>query len=212
MSAYLPVRRKPRAGAVAIGGPMISEAALFSTAVLFASLGREITMSSIELFERWFGRSIEKLAELPNGDGAFAALMISLPLYDRFIHAKLKLEGRPATDAFVQGEIEADLGLTDHQRRVFWAMFRNGFMHQGMAKDGKTKWVISHVYGALPVFRTIAGQEVICLDPWKFTDRVLAKFRADHRLITASESFPWPGIFILPSEFTFDNDNENDLA
>ena len=100
-------------------------------------------MSSIELFERWFGRSIEKLAELPNGDGAFAALMIALPLYDCFIHAKLKLEGRPTTDAIVQNEMGADLGLTDYQRQVFWDVFRNGFMHQEWPKKAKRSgWLV----------------------------------------------------------------------
>lgn len=159
---------------------------------------------AIDLFERWFGRSVDKLRELPNGDGAFAALMIAIPLYERYIIAKLKLAGSATGEAEVQVAVGTDLGLEDWQRRIFWQMFRVGFMHQAMVMDGKTKWMVSHEFGETPEFKTIAGVNYICFDPWKFTDRVLAQFRADHRLITASESFPLAGIFALPAEITRD--------
>ena len=162
-------------------------------------------MTDALLFERWFGCSIDKLRELPTGDGAFAALMIAIPLYERYIIAKLKLAGDPTEDPNVQYAIGNDLRLDERQRRVFWDTFRNGFMHQGMAKGGKTKWMISHIFGEVPEFRTFAGEEYICLDPWKFADRVLAQFRADHRLITASESFPWAGVSFVPHELIQSN-------
>lgn len=158
-------------------------------------------MNASELFERWFGRSIEKLRELPNGDGAFAALMIAIPLYERFIIASLKGSGSPTKEADIQKAVGDDLGLDDGQRRVFWEMFRNGFMHQAMAKDGKTKWMVSSEFGELPEFKTIGGVAYICLNPWKFADRVLRKFRSDPKLITASESFPLATIFQLPPNF-----------
>jgi hypothetical protein len=41
--------------------------------------------SPTERFNGWFVKSIEKLRELPEGDGAFAAMMIALPLYERRI-------------------------------------------------------------------------------------------------------------------------------
>ncbi|VTS06827.1 hypothetical protein [Tuwongella immobilis] len=154
---------------------------------------------AIDLFERWFGHSIDKLRDLPNGDGAFAALMIAIPLYERYIIAKLKLEGTATGEAEVQEAVGKDLGLEDWQRRIFWQMFRVGFMHQAMVMDGKTKWMVSHVFGDVPEFKSIAGVNYICFDPWKFTDRVLSKYRADHRLITASESFPLASIFAFPA-------------
>jgi len=157
-------------------------------------------MAPIELFERWFGRPVEKLRELPTGDGAFAALMIGIPLYERYIVAKLKLEGKPTSPDHVKLEMGTDLKLQDRGRIIFWDMFRNGFMHQGMARDGKIKWMASHQYGELPEFKNIRGITCVCFDPWKFTDRVLNAFRADHRLITASESFPLAGIVLLPAE------------
>ena len=159
-------------------------------------------MTPIELFERWYGRAIDKLRELPSKDGAFAALMIALPLYERYIIAKLKLDGKTTTDDEVKQEICSDLSLLDHERRIFWEMFRNGFTHQAMAMDGKTKWMVSHKFTELPEFKTIQGIRCVCFDPWKFTDRVLNKFRADSRLITESESFPWASVFAMPAELS----------
>jgi hypothetical protein len=151
--------------------------------------------SSIERFDGWFVKPIEKLKELPEGDGAFAAMMVALPLYERYINAQLKLNGKLTGEEDIRDEIAADLQLSNHQRSIFWDIFRVGFMHQGMAKAGKTKWMVSHTFGELPEFKTVDGHNYVCLDPWKFADRVLDKFRKDSRLITASDSFPLADVF-----------------
>src|SRR5665213_2816205 len=98
----------------------------------------KLNATPMERFQGWFVRAIEKLDELPEGDGAFAALMIVLPLYERYVVAKLKLAGKGASDAEKQAEMSSDLGLKDGQRRTFWAIFRVGFTHQGMGKAGPT--------------------------------------------------------------------------
>jgi hypothetical protein len=148
-------------------------------------------------FTGWYVRPIEKLKELPEGDGAFAALMIALPLYERYIIAKLKLSGKSTDPDHITREIGADLKLDEGQRRVFWAMFRTGFMHQGMTMAGKTQWLVSHKFGELPEFRTFQGRSCLCVDPWKFADRVLNAFLQDPRLITASESFPLANLIAI---------------
>ncbi|MCH8493430.1 MAG: hypothetical protein LAT53_09385 [Idiomarina sp.] len=122
-------------------------------------------MNAIDRFERWFGNSIKQLQELSTKDGAAATLMISIPLYERFVIAKLKQDGNPADEATMRAEIGSDLNLDNGHRRVFLEMFRNGFTHQRMAKDGKAKWMVSHVFGATPEFKTIVGGQHICLDP-----------------------------------------------
>ena len=126
--------------------------------------------------------------------------MIAIPLYERYIVGKLKLEGRPTGLTEVKDAMGADLNLHGRDRSIFWDMFRNGFMHQAMARDGNTKWMVSDQFGELPEFRNIHGVTCVCFDPWKFTDRVLHAFRADHRLVIASESFPLASIFALPTE------------
>jgi len=166
---------------------------------------RRVHMTAIDLFERWFGKAIDKLRELPEGDGALAALMISIPLYERFVVAKLTLDGKKADDVSIQREIGDDLDMNDGQRRVFWEMFRNGFMHEAMAKGGKTKWMIRHDFAPTPKFTTVDGIQYVCFDPWKFSERVIEKFRKDPRLITASESFPFASIFSLPPDIVSDN-------
>jgi hypothetical protein len=153
--------------------------------------------SPTERFNGWFVRSIEKLKELPEGDGAFAAMIIVLPLYERYIIARLKLDDRSSAPEDIAREIGNDLKLDEGQRSVFWAMFRTGFMHQAMIQAGRTQWLVSHEFGALPEFRTLSGQSCLCIDPWKFADRVLNAFTNDPRLITASESFPLADVFAV---------------
>ncbi len=153
--------------------------------------------SSIERFDGWFVKPIEKLEELPEGDGAFAALMITLPLYERYIDAKLKLAGKDRTPENKEEEAGKDLGLEDQQRRIFWSIFRIGFMHQAMGTFGNTMWLVDDSIGDLPEFRDIGSHSYVCLNPWKFAKRLFAKYRDDHRLIDASVSFPLADVFSL---------------
>lgn len=153
--------------------------------------------SPLERFEGWYARAIDKLAELPEGDGAFACLMIALPLYERYTVAKLKLAGSPTGLEEVKNEMTHDLGIDRSQLSRFWSAYRDGFAHQGMGQDGKTKYVVSDLYGELPTFQLVNGRDSICLNPWKFAQRVLDKYRADPRLITASESFPLATVFVI---------------
>ena len=156
-------------------------------------------------FRRWFVAPISKLKELSDGDGAFAALMIAMPLYERFIVASLKLAGTAAETEGMKAAINQDLGLNDAQRKRFWAIFRDGFMHQGMGQAGKTQWQVSHVYGERPVFKTFDGVDTVSLDPWKFAERVLNEFVQRPELIVASESFPFAEIFLIPPDELHDH-------
>lgn len=154
--------------------------------------------SPLDRFNGWYVSAVAKLRELPEGDGAFAALMIALPLYERLVIARLKIAGSATGEAEIRQAISADLGLSDQDRSTFWQMFRTGFMHQGMVASGKTRWLVSHRFGELPEFRDMdAGGRCVCIDPWKFADRVFGAFQADPRLITASESFPLADVFAL---------------
>lgn len=115
-----------------------------------------------ERFNGWYVRAVQKLKELPEGDGAFAALMIALPLYERLIKARLKLAGESTADEDVASAIAEDLGLKGADRSVFWSAFRIGFMHQAMGKAGRTPWLVSGGFGAVPEFREIEGKRCVC--------------------------------------------------
>ena len=154
--------------------------------------------SAIERFDGWFVKPIEKLEELPEGDGAFAALMITLPLYERYIDAKLKLAGKGRTPENKEEEAGKDLGLEVQQSEDFLEqILRIGFMHQAMGTFGDTMWLVDDSIGDLPEFRRYGGHSYVCLNPWKFAKRLFAKYKDDHRLVDASDSFPLADVFSL---------------
>jgi hypothetical protein len=104
--------------------------------------------------------------------------MAVLPLYERAIISRLKLRGDDTTVEAIKAEVEADLQVDPGIRAMFWAIFRNGFMHQGMGLDGATKWRISADYTHSPQLVSKDGVNYICIDPWKFADHVLGLFLA----------------------------------
>ena len=124
--------------------------------------------------------------------------MIALPLYERYIIAKLKLDGKSANKETISEEMSTDLQISAEEQNVFWDLFRNGFAHQAMPKAGKTDWLTSSEFTEFPEFRNTKGNNYICIDPWKFADRVLNMFMEDQRTITASDSFPLASISLLP--------------
>jgi hypothetical protein len=148
-----------------------------------------------ELFERWFQAPSALLRELPNGDGGFAVFMISIPLFERAIKGRLKLQGLPASNEAFDQEVMKDMGISKEVCSKFIAIFRNGFMHQAMGQDGRTKWLFSGSFSDIPEIQSHSGTDYLCIDPWKFSDRTLQYYKADPKLITVSESYPFADIF-----------------
>lgn len=178
--------------------------------------------SPLDLFIRWFVVPISSLKILPHGDGGFAAIFISVPLYERALHAALKLDGLSTKEQRIYEELKAendklscpqklgddkiklnskvcgDLLITEETRRIFWSVFRTGMMHQGMPRTGKKGeygWAFNASFSAFPEIRGQDQDRSICIDPWKFTDHVIRKFVNRSELITASDSFPFAQIF-----------------
>jgi hypothetical protein len=155
----------------------------------------ELTPTPLEQFEGRYARPIDKLAELPDGNGAHAALMIALPLYERYLVARLRLDGRPPSDAGKRDEVARDLGLDPAEGSKLWAVLRDGFGHHPMGRDGRARWSVGDAHGEVPEVRSGTGPDVVCVDPWKFARRVLSKYRDDPRLITAADGFPLADVF-----------------
>lgn len=152
-------------------------------------------MCDRDRFTRWFANPVAKLKELPNGDGGFAALMIALPLYERFLAARLEMTGGPARKQAIRGEMAKDLCLTRQQVEMFLKVFRHGFMHRGMGQPKEANWMTSCEFTAKPEFRVYDGKTCICLDPWKFADRVLKEFFNCPSLIDGCKDSPLARIF-----------------
>lgn len=157
-------------------------------------------MDSLEDFKKWFVVPIAEIKKLPNGDGGFVAFIVAIVLYERLIKAKLKSRNVEQTDENVRAEASRDLKLSLGQTTVFWDMFRNGLLHQGMPKAGKTNYAFQDSYSAFPVFKPSNGHETICINPWKFAERIIAEFVNNPQLINSTNAYPFPYIGPLPLE------------
>jgi hypothetical protein len=144
-----------------------------------------------ERFEGWFARPIEKLRELPEGDGGFLALSAALFLCERYYRTKTKThEGQEDNESFKKTAAN-DLGLSLEDFKVFWNVYRLGIQHQGMPRkftDKRTKvtyrWRIDGRFSAIPEIRKIDEcTSEIRLDPWKFAERIIEKFRSEPNVL-----------------------------
>jgi hypothetical protein len=153
---------------------------------------------AINKFRIWYIEPVEKLKELPNGNGGFVAFMVGIALYERLIIADLSLKGKKTDVPSIQQAMMIDLKLTEKQQHIFWDVFRNGLFHQAMPKSGKTGYWFRHTFSGYPEFIEENERTIICIDPWEFTDRVINAFLSDPKLIIESESYPLPSIIPIP--------------
>jgi hypothetical protein len=156
-------------------------------------------MNSEVLFYRWFVAPVNILRQLPHGDGAIGAFMITLPLVERAATARLQLRDEETKKDNIKKEVSIILGFSEEESRersIFWNMFRDGLLHLGMPfADGPTKWLFHGGFGALPEFVEENGIRYFRLDPFKFADYILSLYWQDPRMITQSTSSPFGDIF-----------------
>jgi hypothetical protein len=81
------------------------------------------------LFDRWVVVPFSVLRQLPDGDGAFAALAMGFGLYERFIDSKIHNRGdKPCPERRYE---EAAKDFEDRVKaedfKSFWDMYRVGF-------------------------------------------------------------------------------------
>lgn len=149
---------------------------------------------ALDKFKLWYVEPVEKLKELSDGAGGFVAFIVGLTLYERLIYSKLKLIGHKTSSEDFDEAMNEDLKLTDYQRKVFWDMFRNGLLHKAMPKLGKTGYRFHDCFTGYPQFVNEKGYELIHINPWKFTDRVLNEFSENPKLILIAKEYPLPFI------------------
>ncbi len=153
-------------------------------------------------FDRWFTRVFAALRQLPEGDGAIAALSIALYLYERYAVAKLEAGGRKADWAGKLLQLAADFGITSDEADAFWNVFRNGLLHQGMpvqlqGRSRLPKWLIAEGYSRT-IELTTDTPPVLRVEPWKFVQRVIELWQGDITLLSANKSFPLAEIYPTP--------------
>ena len=155
------------------------------------------------LYERWVLAVIPKLRELPDGDGAFAALSIAFGLYERFIDSKLSKEKVKATPENFNEEAAKDMGLQDDGADVvsrFWNGFRLGMQHAFqpkayIEKEGRGNrwgWEIAEGSGYEFYPRIIRKESdlfIVKIDPWKFLSHVLKRWEENSELMNQLSEF-----------------------
>jgi hypothetical protein len=151
------------------------------------------------LFTRWYIQPLEKLKEIPNGDGAFVALTICCILYERYVVAVITRAGAKVTDEARQEQLTVDFETDKDTADAFWDIMRNGLAHEAMPKQkqhGKPMpgWRFTHNFPNPMELANENGTPILLVQPWRFMDKVLSLWRDNTHLLDLSSSFPWGSI------------------
>jgi len=148
-----------------------------------------------ERFEGWFVRPIEKLKEIPEGDGGFLALACALFLCERYYRALTKTHYGRGEDKPFKVAAAKDFGLTPEEFNCFWMVYRNGVLHQGIPRryvdSNKVEyvWHIDDTFGAIPEFYKINANKVeIRLNVWKFANPSVFRMAMTHSFAEVRET------------------------
>ena len=141
-------------------------------------------MNNLEKFTRWFVVPVAKLKEMPNGDGAFVAMSVGCGLCERYSRILAGSQDDWEDKEFLMKAAD-EMGVDHNIFSDFWDVYRNGLQHQMSPKwrkgSGKLRkpylWSICGNYSEIPqIGKTEEGKDVICIDPWKFTEYWISKF------------------------------------
>lgn len=150
-------------------------------------------------FEKWFGAPLDKLEEIPEGDGAFAAMSTCWGLYERFLStlSKEEKQARKMRDFEVS---------TAEQANDIWNMCRDGLAHSAMffvkreprgKKKTKVKYMSYEINGNFTrafEFDT-KNPNLLMINPWLFKKLVVSIYRSNYQLLVKNEGAPMPTAF-----------------
>jgi hypothetical protein len=153
-----------------------------------------------EKFDRWVIQPIGVLRKLGQGDGAFAALGIACGLYERFVKASLHKAGTKGTPEAFRKFAAADLGCSEDAVDRFWNGYRLGLQHafhpkNYVEKEGKGDrwgWQIAEGAGYQKqpeIIKIAEAHFVVRIDPWKFVEHVVTRWRENFGLIDELQEF-----------------------
>ena len=151
-------------------------------------------------FERWVVAPIDRLRQLPQGDGAFAALSICCGLFERLIDSFLSRDKVKATPEAFWEAAARDLGCSEEAMRRFWNGFRLGMQHAFQPKayvedrglGNRWGWDMAEAEG-YHHFPEILQKDpktfTVRIDPWKFVDHVLERWRQNPEVMNQLSEF-----------------------
>jgi hypothetical protein len=146
------------------------------------------------LFDRWVIVPFAALRQLPNGDGAFAALAMGFGLYERFITSSIHSRGGDIDkERYTEGSSDFDRAVSADDFKAFWEMYRIGVQHYfhpkhfTKSKDGtRWGWDISEQkgYAAFPkVTQPESDLFIITIDPWAFVEHTIRRWHEHPELL-----------------------------
>lgn len=148
-----------------------------------------VQVSPEDRFRIWYIEPLEKLESIPRGNGAILALTVIMPLYER-VYRFEKSKNHPNTNNRNKWVMN-DLNLnSEDEAKFFWNVFRDGLCHTGSFFEQSDKpWTLPKIgldvtYPALPTFtKTNTGEDAIILNPWKFVQHILKKYKGNKELL-----------------------------
>jgi hypothetical protein len=159
--------------------------------------------SHMERFDGWFVKPIEKLKELPEGDGGFLALSAALFLCERYYRAFTETLYEKKDDETFKIAAAKDLGLSLEDFNCFWIVYRNGVQHQGtpmkkyIDKKNQLKYFfhIDDKFNEIPeIYKINAYKREIRLNVWKFADLIIKKFKTNPAVFQKAISNTFPEV------------------
>jgi len=155
----------------------------------------------MERFDGWFVKPIEKLKELPEGDGGFLALSAALFLCERYYRASTDTLSDKRDDETFKIAAAKDLELSPDDFKLFWIVYRHGIQHQGTPQKyidkNKMKyiWQIADEFNGIPeIYKINAYKREIRLSVWKFANLIINKFRNNPSVFQKAVSHTFPEV------------------
>ena len=172
-------------------------------------------MNSEESFNQWFVIPIRWLQAVPNNDGSFVALAVSLFLYERYATIMLKQKGIKATEKNIPKQVVVDFDVDKDTAESFWNVMRNGILHQGMPKQLEQgervflDWIFHHNEVDHPIeIIEVGGKRLLSVQPWMVVNKVIALWTANLHLLDQNQSFGWAQVFNFKLQITEKTDGE----
>jgi len=163
-----------------------------------------------ERVQRWFLAPVNSLATLDNDDGAFAALSISMSLYERLIHSQMHSQNPPANPSDFDSFAANDLGISSFTFDKFWGMYRFGIQHffqpfQFESEGAQYCWAMCPSDKAVPELGFCVDRSDLCsvhINPWEFAKLVGQKILKNPQLL--NELFEYPAGKVTPTKFSYE--------
>ena len=155
--------------------------------------------TDMQKFTRWYDNTIRGLSLHPSGDGAFVALSVGFLLFERYYRI---ITVTQHVDNFNVGRDRGadDMDVNRTFFRIFWKTYRHGLMHQGtpqIVSEGGIdyKWMIDAEFHEYPTYYDDSGFRFVCLNPWKFAEYAIGKFKANPANLNGSLTYKLGSIY-----------------